>query len=398
MDLEKIRNDFPTVGNETIYMDSSCMSLRPYQVFEYMDNYYRKFPACSGRSNHKMAEKATEEKEKARENVKEFLGAKRTEEVVFTRNSTEAINIVANSLNLSEGDKVITSDREHNSNLVPWQVLKEKKGVEHKVVDPHKDETFDMSEFEELLDEDVELVSIVHKSNLDGYTLPVEKIIDKAHENGAKVLVDGAQSAPHMETDLAELDVDFYALSSHKACGPSGMGALYGKRRLLEKLDPFITGGETVGNSTYTSAEFRKPPEKFEAGLQNIPGIMGFGRACEYLMDIGREEIRRHEKKLTERLFSCAEDLDYLETVGVNDPEKASGMLNFRVKGMTPHETSILLDDRYNIATRSGMHCLHSWFNSRDINGSTRASLYLYNSLEEVETLIETLKKIGSIV
>ncbi|MDY6774067.1 MAG: aminotransferase class V-fold PLP-dependent enzyme, partial [Candidatus Nanohaloarchaea archaeon] len=236
MDVSQVRQDFPVLDQDLIYLDSACMSLRPEPVMEKVEEYYREFPACSGRSHHSLGERASEEVEKSRERVAEFIGAD-PQEIVFVRNTTEAINLVANSLGLS--GTVITSDREHNSNLVPWQGLGE---VEHRIVGS-EEERFDLEEFREEMDEEVELVSIVHTSNLDGYTLPVEQIIDTAHEYNALVLVDGAQSAPHRPVDVNSLDADFFAFSGHKMLGPSGIGALYVREELYDRLDPFIVGG-----------------------------------------------------------------------------------------------------------------------------------------------------------
>lgn len=391
MNQEKLRQDFPVLREkEVIYFDNACMTFRPDQVIEAVNSYYKEFPSCTGRSAHSLAAKASEEYDRARKKVSGFVGAGSPNEIVFLRNTTEAINLVANCLGLEEENKVLTSDREHNSNLIPWQTSE----AEHVVVGSDKEERFDLEEFDRELDEDVELVSIVHKSNLDGYSLPLKEIVERAHEKNALVLVDAAQSVGHEPVDVKDLDVDFMAFSGHKMCGPSGIGALYGKKHLLEDLDPWIVGGSTVKNSHYDSFDLEEVPEKFEAGLQNVAGAIGFGRACEYLESIGRDDICEHEKKLTSLLLDGLRELDGIDLIGVNSPE-ASGIVSFSVEGLDSHEVAMFLDETGNVAVRSGMHCLHSWFNERDLSGSARASVYLYNTEEEVEKFLENVEDVA---
>lgn len=388
MNTKKIRKDFPSLNEDIIYFDNACMSLRPKQVIEAVKEYYEKYPACHGRSHHKLGKKATEKREEAREKIKKFLGAKKSEEIIFTKNTTEGINMVANSFPFNKGDIVLTSDREHNSNLIPWQNLG---NIKHKII-PSKGEEFDMEKFKELLNKRVKLVSLVHTSNLDGYTLPIKEIIKTAHDYGAKILIDGAQSAPHKKIDVRKLDADFFTMSSHKACGPSGIGCLYGKKELLENLKPLTLGGEAVENSTYKTYKLGKIPKKFESGLQDVAGSIGFGKGCDYLRKIGRENILKHEKILNKKIVK--EIPEEVEKIGVRNPEDFGGIFSFRIPGIDPHEISLLMDEMSNIAIRSGMHCMHSWFNERNINGSARASLYFYNTKEEVKEFLETLRNI----
>ncbi len=392
MDVEKIRADFPVLERGIAYLDSACMTLRPKQVIEEMCRYYYEFPACPGRSLHRMGAEASEEMEKSRKKVAGFLGAGKESEIVFTRNTTEAINLVARSLEFGERNAVVTSDREHNSNLVPWQ-LAGKRGVEHRIVRSTPQNEFDLDAFREEMDKSVRLVSVAHASNLDGYVLPAREIIRTAHDFGALVLLDGAQSAPHSELSVKKMDCDFFTVSAHKMLGPSGMGCLYAKESVLEEMEPFIAGGSTVANSTYESAEFLKAPEKFEAGLQDIAGIMGFGKACDYLERAGRKKIGEYGKKLNERLQRGLEEMQKVEIVGVRDAGKRTGITSFNVKGLDSHDVAVLLDEA-KIAVRSGMHCLHSWFNARKIRGSVRASFYLYNTREETELLLSEVRQI----
>lgn len=395
MKLAKARQDFPLLQQQKIiYFDNACMTLRPRQVWQAMEKYYKQFPACPDRSHHKLSQQATEALESSREQVRDFLGASKREEILFTRNTTEAINLVANSLNSQPGDEVITSDREHNSNLIPWQQLQKRQGIEHTVVASKADHRFSLENFKQAISQETKLVSVVHTSNLDGYTLPVKDIIDIAHEQAALVLVDGAQSAPHKPIDVSKLDADFFAMSGHKVCGPSGMGCLYVKQDLFEQLDPFLVGGETVTNSWYQKAEFASPPERYEAGLQNAAGAIGFGRACEYVEKVGKNKIEQQEAKLNQMITEGLEDEDKIDIIGVKDWQQRSGIFNFTVKGKDAHEIGTLLDETSNIAVRTGMHCLHSWYNAHNLEGSVRASLYFYNTAEEAEKFVNKLTEI----
>jgi len=395
---EKIRKDFPVLqrkirGKPIIYLDSACMSLKPIQVINAMNNYYAKFPACSGsRSNHELSQEVSERIKKSRKLIKKFFNAPNKGEMVFTRNTTEAINLVAKSLNYKK-KKVLTTDREHNSNLVPWQVLAEEGKIKHEVVKSKTDHSFNMQRFEKMLGSETKLVSVVHSSNLDGYTTPVKEIIKIAHEKGALVLVDAAQSAPHKEINLKKLDPDFMVCSGHKMLGPTGTGILYGKKEALEQLKPFITGGDTVIETTYETHEWEPVPQRFEAGLQDYAGIIGFGEAVRYLSKIGLSKISRHEEKLKRILLEETESIHELETIG---NKNYSGIFNFNIKSINFHEVAGILNAQ-NIMIRSGVHCLHSWYNAHRIEGSARASLYLYNTEEECIRLAENLKEIAKL-
>lgn len=399
MDLEKIRADFPVLqqkinGMPIVYFDNACMSLKPKQVIDKMNESYTKYTACHGRSHHKFGTKLTEEYHHlAREKIAKHIGCKK-EEVVFTRNTTEGINLIAYSLGLKNGDVVLTTDIEHNSNLLPWHMLSERFGAKHKVVLSKSDMTFDLDSFQETLDKTVKLVSFVHTSNLDGYTFPVKEIIKIAHDNGSLVILDGAQAMPHKEVNMKSLDVDFYAFSGHKMLGPYGTGVLFGKYHLLEKLQPFIVGGETVERSTYDSHIFLKPPEKFEAGLQNYSGVIGLGAAVEYLDKIGKKNIEKHDIELNKLITDEISKLEGVSIIGPPKAELRGGIISFSVKSMASHDVAVMLDDMANIMVRSGQHCVHSWFDAHKIEGSVRVSLYLYNTKEEAQIFIDKLKEI----
>lgn len=371
-------DDFPTTKNQ-VYLDSACMSLRPEQVLKKVEEYYREYPTCPGRSSYSMAERATEELENAREKIAGFIDAN-PENLVLTSGTTESINTVAHSFPC---ERVVISDREHNSNLVPWQqTAKHIETVSTK-------NGFNLEELEKKVGEG-DLVSVVHVSNLDGYENPIEEIVRIARENGAYTLIDAAQSIPHKPFSIKELEPDFVAFSGHKMLGPSGTGALYVSERVKNDLEPFISGGGAVNRTTTDSADFREFPHNMEAGLPNIAGIIGFGAAVDYLKDIGMEEIESHEKKLTGKMCEGLKNIEKVETVG----REGQGIISFRVEGVEAHQTALMLD-RENISVRSGQHCVHSWFDKNNESSTVRASLYLYNNEENVEKLVEAVKKIA---
>jgi len=382
------------------YFDNACQTLRPKQVLEAINQYYLKSSACSGRSMHSLAAEVTRECDQARTAVAKFLNAARKDEVVFTRNTTEGINLVANSIGLQKGDVVLITDKEHNSNLIPWQTMAKRQGIVVKIVPSREDNTFDMDAFAKMLAQQgqVKLVSFGWTSNLDGVTIPAAEVIKKAHQNGSLVLLDAAQTAPHHKMNVKALDVDFVAFSGHKMLGPSGMGVLYGKYQLLEKIDPFLVGGDTVLSSTYESCEFLPPPEKFEAGLQDYAGIMGMGAAVKYLMDVGFDAIEKQELLLNEAITAELKDFSRLKLLGPADPRLRGGIFSFTIEGVDVHRIALMLDQMATIMVRSGQHCVHSWFNARQIKGSVRASLYFYNTLEEAALFTSSLKKIGKVL
>ncbi len=399
MNLSDLRKDFPILKKRSIvYLDTACQSLRPQQVIEKITDYYENFPACSGRSMHKLAAIVTQKCDEARSQIARFLGAKKKEEIIFTRNTTEGINLVANSLDFEPGDVVLVTGKEHNSNLIPWQILVNKKGVHLKILQPKADGTFDMETFEQVMKTPVKLVSFGYSSNLDGVTIPAEKIIKIAHKQGAYVLLDAAQTAPHHKINVKNLDVDFLALSGHKMLGPSGTGVLFGKFKLLEEMSPFLVGGDTVANSTYHNCEFLPVPEKFEAGLQDYAGIIGLGEAAKYLQMVGFDTIEKQEKLLNQAIDNGLRDISGLNIIGPADPTLRGGISTFYIKGIDSHRIALMLDQMANIMVRSGQHCVHSWFNYNNILGSVRASTYFYNTLDEVGIFIDNLKKIRKVL
>ncbi|MFA6251387.1 MAG: cysteine desulfurase [Candidatus Paceibacterota bacterium] len=401
LNIEKIRADFDILskkdGERPIYLDSACMSLKPNKVVEAMNDYYTNYPACAGRSSHKLGDKVTKKVKEARQLVAKFINAKNENEIIFTRNTTEGINLLANSLGLVKGDIVLITDKEHNSNLVPWLVLRDKIGIVVKIIPSNDDGTFNLDNFSKLIS-GVKLVSVVHTSNLDGVTNPAKEIIEIAHKNNALVFLDVAQSIPHQKIDVQYLDVDYLAFSGHKMLGPTGTGVFYGKYKLLEKLGSFMTGGDTVLYSTYDDYKFLPVPEKFEAGLQDYAGIIGLGEAVKYLSQFDYQDIARHELELNDYITKELQKIPQIKIIGPDEAEKRSGIINFYIEGVDMHKFAIMLDEMAGIAIRSGQHCVHSWFNSKKILNSARVSLYLYNTKEEVEIFITNLNKIIKII
>ncbi|MEM4292990.1 MAG: aminotransferase class V-fold PLP-dependent enzyme [Thermoplasmata archaeon] len=397
--LPELHNDFPVLkrrfrGKRIIYLDSACMSLKPRQVLDAIMDYYQNFPACGGRSVHRLSLEVGEKVEEARKKIAEFLGARQSE-IVFTKNATEGINLVANALNFRKGDCVLTTDKEHNSNLVPWLLLKKRKGIRHLVVRGKKDNTFNLDGYAEILEkEDVKLVSVVHTSNLDGVTNPAEEIVARAHKHGALVLLDAAQSAPHRKLNLKEIGADFAVCSMHKMLGPTGVGILYVNSEHFEKLEPFIGGGETVVNTTYRDVEFLPPPARFEAGLQNYSGIIGSKAAIEYLENVGMEKVESHEIELNRIVSEELLKFEEIEIIGPEEPALRGGIFSFNIKGWNPHDVGILLDEAENIMVRTGRLCVHSWFNAKGLEGCIRASFYLYNTEEDARKFAETVRGI----
>ncbi|MBW3021203.1 cysteine desulfurase [Candidatus Woesearchaeota archaeon] len=391
-----IRDDFPILKDNIIYVDSACMALKPIQVINKINEYYYKYPVCAGRSAHKLSVKLNNEVILARRRVKNFINAKKDKEIIFVRNVTEAMNLIANSFNLNSGDAVMITEKEHNSNLVPWLKLKDR-GIKLLILKLNVDGTFNEDNFKELLEnENLKLISFHQTSNVDGVTLPIKEIVKLAHKKGIKVAVDAAQSAPHKEIDVRSLDVDFLAISGHKMMGPSGIGVLYGKEEELEKLDSFIVGGETVKETYHDQFDYEEIPEKFEGGLQNYAGIVGLGEACEYLSKLKLKKIQEHEIKLNKIL---TEELkDFVKIIGPKNPELRGGIFNFYIEGVDMHNFSTMLDSASSIMTRSGQHCVHSYYNGRKLPITTRISLYAYNTEEEIHKIVKEVKNIIKIL
>ncbi|MCU0799546.1 MAG: cysteine desulfurase [Candidatus Thermoplasmatota archaeon] len=396
MDPYKLRNDFPILvngyeGREVIYFDNACMTLKPQCVIDKVKEYYTEYPACGGRSVHRLSSRVTTEFERTRDIVRDLLNAPSRDSIIFTRNTTEAVNLLANSFPFQKGDTVLGTDHEHNSNLVPWIEQMNRGRIRYLPVPSGPDNTFDLERYQEMV-KGCRLVSMVHVANLDGSRIPEKEVIKIAHEYGALVFLDCAQSVPHMSIDMKALDLDLLAFSGHKACGPTGTGVLSGKPEVISSLTPFIIGGDTVAETDYDRVKYLDPPKRFEAGLQDFAGVIGLSEALLYLKRVGLDDIHEHELALNR---ACTRELkDLVEIIGPMDADKRSGIFPFRVRGMNSHDVAMMLDELSGIALRSGMHCVHSWYRARKEETSARASFYLYNTEEEIKTFIRTITDI----
>jgi len=397
MNVDRIRQDFPMLqkkvkGRPIIYFDNSCVSLKPQQVIDKMTQYYTDFTACHVRSVHSLSQTVTNEYEHAREAIARLINA-RPKECIFTKNTTEGINMVSNSLGLKREDKVVTTNLEHNSNFLPWLKLKETTGIRHEMTIVDKEGRFDMEDFKGKV-KNAKLVSVTAASNVTGSVMPVREIAKIAHDNKALVLVDGAQYVPHRKTDVRKMDMDFLAFSGHKMLGPSGTGILYGKQHLLEKMPPFMVGGETVKDVNARGIVYEDVPARFEPGLQNYSGAMGLGAAAEYLMKIGLGDIEKHEAQLSEGMLAGFWNFDNVTLYGPKTLDREP-VFSFSVKNMGAHDVAIILDEMAGIMIRSGMHCAHYYHEEYLKSGGTaRASLYLYNTKEEIKYFFEKLEEV----
>lgn len=397
---EEIRNDFPILAQDwsprppLVYLDSGCMSLRPRQVIEAVTEYYTRDSACSGRSVHTLASRVTRRVERARAAIAHFIGAPGPSGVAFTRNTTESINLVASGLGLRRGDVVVVSDREHNSNLVPWLRMREAQGVQLRIVPSRPDGTFDTDDLSEVMaGGGVKLVSMAHTTNLDGYTMPMEAIVDVAHDGGALVMADAAQSVPGRPVDVGALGVDLLAFSAHKMLGPTGVGVLWGRDEVLEDLAPHNVGGDTVVDVTREGFTYQAPPHRFEAGLQAYSGIYGTEAAVAYLRDLGMDNVWAHDVALNTRATEAVSDMPGVTVLGPEDPAERSGTLTLSIEGVSSHEVGMAMDEMGNVAVRTGKHCNHAWFSDHGLEGALRATFYVYSTSEDVDTFARVLEE-----
>ncbi len=399
--IKEIRNDFPILQREIspgvplVYLDSTATSQKPLAVIQAMDSYYRRSNANIHRGVHTLAEEATYMYEQARIKIAKFINAPSAHQVIYTRNTTESINLVAYTwarANLKPGDMVILTEMEHHSNLVPWHMLQAERGIELEFIPVTEAGLLDLDVYRSLLSWRPKLVSFTHMSNVLGTINPAAEIIRLAHEAGAVTLVDGAQSVPHLKVDVQALDADFLAFSAHKMCGPTGIGALYGKRDLLEAMPPFMGGGDMIKEVKLRSFRPNTLPHKFEAGTPAIAEAVGFGAAVDYLTSLGMENVAAHEHEVTEYALERLEEIPGVKVFGPAAQEKG-GVASFTLDGVHPHDVAQILD-RDGIAVRAGHHCAQPLHEKFGIPATSRASFYLYNTKEEVDLLVNGIYKV----
>jgi len=397
LDVEKIRRDFPILNSGIIYLDNAASSLTPEPVVQKMLEFYREYRANVERGIHRLSQRASEEYEKARAKVGDFINAKSEKEIIMTRNATEAINSVANGLDWKKGDKIVTSLIEHHSNFIVWLRLKKRCGVDVEVVRPNKQGLFNIADFEKAIDNKTRLVAITHVSNVLGVITPVKEIAKIAHEHDAYLLIDGAQSVPHLKVDVQKIGCDYLAFSGHKMLGPTGVGVLYARNELLENMEPLSIGGGTIEDVGLDYYELSESPRKFEAGTPPIAEAIGLGAAVDYLKGVQLENIEAHERELVKIMYQGLVDVPSVEVYGPEKPEQRTGIVSFNVGDLNPHDVALALDVSADIMVRSGHHCCHPLTKEllKQREGTVRASLYLYNTKEEVEKLISTVDEIA---
>jgi cysteine desulfurase/selenocysteine lyase len=399
LDVYAIREQFPILhrkvkGNPLVYLDNAATSQKPQVVIDALVSYYSGYNANIHRGIHTLAEEATAAFEQTREAVRQFIGAASTDEIIFTKGTTESINLVASSwgrTNLEPGDEIIISSLEHHSNIVPWHMIANERGAEIKVIPVSDEGVLDYDAFLKLLTARTKFVSIVHASNALGVINPVEKVIKAAHDAGALVLVDGAQSTVHLDIDVKSLGCDFFAFSGHKVYAPTGIGVLYGKRELLEVMPPYQGGGEMIKEVTYEHTTYNDLPYKFEAGTPNIADTIALKAALDFVQETGKGLIRAHENEVLAYATEKLKQLPGLKIIG--DVENKLSVISFVIEGIHPQDIGILLDNQ-GIAVRTGHHCTQPLMNRLCIPGTSRASFAMYNTMEEVDSLVKGLQKV----
>jgi cysteine desulfurase / selenocysteine lyase len=410
-DVARIRKDFPILdrtvrgGRPLVYLDSANTSQKPRQVIDTLSEFYERHNANIHRATHELGEEATEAYEGARIKAARFIGAGDETEVVFTKNISEGINLVAYAMGnasagrggparfrLGPGDEIVITEMEHHSNIVPWQLLCERTGATLRWFGVTPDGRLDLSAIDDLITERTKLVALVHQSNVLGTINPVRLIADRAHQAGALVLVDAAQSVPHMPVDVATLGADFLGFTSHKMCGPTGIGVLWGRRELLAEMPPFLGGGEMIETVYMDHSTFAAPPHKFEAGTMPIAEAAGLGAAIDYLTDVGKDAVKAHERDLLTHALAALGEIRGLRILGPAGPSGRGTAISFTVEDVHPHDVSQVLDE-HGVAVRAGHHCAWPLHRAFGVQASTRASFYLYNTHEEVDALAEGIRE-----
>ena len=400
----ELRNDFPIFkkkinGKDLVYLDNASTTQKPYSVINSITDFYSNYNSNIHRAVYQLAEEATELYEQSRKKIANFINV-RPEEIIFTRNTTESINLIAHSWarsNLKKDDVIAITEIEHHSNIVPWQILCQEIGTRLEYVGIDESGFLDVEYLIELISSrKVKLVSISHMSNVLGTIVPIERIIKTAHQYDIPVIVDGAQSVPHMPVDAKNLDCDFLVFSAHKMLGPTGVGVLYAKKELLEKMKPFMGGGDMIKEVFKFHTNYNEAPYKFEAGTPNIADVVGFGAAVDYLEKIGMENIRKHEIYLTEYALESMQSLKYIIIYGPMDSKFRGGVISFNIADIHPHDLATIMND-HGIAIRSGHHCAQVLMQRLDVPATSRASFYIYNTKEEIDKFVNAIKEAGRI-
>lgn len=393
---EEIKKDFPILENSNLtYLDSGATTQKPKQVIEKIEEFYNKYNANPHRGAYSLSVEATNEYESARAKIAKFINASKPEEVIFSKNATESLNLIAYSYgleNLKKDDEVVISIMEHHSNLVPWQKMTKAKNAKLKYMYVNDDYEISDEEIETKITKNTKIVGITYVSNVLGTINPVKKVIKQAHKMGAVVVVDASQSIPHMKLDVQELDADFVVFSGHKMLAPLGIGVLYGKKSILDKMTPFLMGGDMIEYVYEQETTFASLPNKFEAGTQNVEGVIGLAAAIDYIEKIGYEKIQEIEKEVVGYAKQELAKLDFLETYYTQNDENHMGVISFNIKGVHPHDTASVLDS-YNVAVRSGNHCAQPLLRYLGKDSTCRASFYIYNTKKDVDNLVEALNK-----
>ena len=404
LDVAKIRADFPILNRRVhdkplIFLDSAASSQKPAVVIDAMDHYYRNSHANVHRGVHTLSEEATALYEGARRRIGKFINAKSSREVIFTRNATESINLVAftwGRANLRSGDEILLTESEHHSNIVPWQMLAKEVGAIVRYVPVDAQSYLDMSALDSMLSRKTRIVALAQMSNVLGTIMPIEEVTRRAHDVGALVLIDGAQGVPHLPTDVQAIGCDFLAFSGHKMCGPTGIGVLWGRRELLEAMPPFLGGGDMIRTVTYEGAEWNELPWKFEAGTPAIAESIGLGVAVDYLSALGMTAVRAHEREIIAYALDRLAEVPGLTLIGPDDPDRRGGVATFTLDDIHPHDLAAILDGE-GIAIRAGHHCAMPLHRKLGLLASSRASFYIYTLPEEVDRLVDGLYKAKSI-
>ena len=401
-DVEKIRQDFPILlkkinNKPLVYFDNAATSQTPICVIDCIKDYYEQYNSNIHRGVHSLSDEATSAYENARNKVKNHFNIKHSEEVIFTSGTTHSINIVSNGFSkiLTKDDEIIVSGLEHHSNIVPWQMMIEDNGAKLKVIPLLENGELDMDEFANILSPKTKIVFLNHVSNALGLINPIEKIINMSHQKGAFVLIDGAQSAAHFKIDLQKLNVDFFTASAHKLCGPTGVGFLYGKKELLLSMEPLMGGGEMISDVTFSKTTYADLPHKFEAGTPNISGVIAFGRALDYLNEIGLEKIENYENDLLDYANYKLKQIEGLKIYG--DSKNKTSVISFNIEGIHSYDIGALLD-KFGIAVRTGQHCAQPIMDHFDVDGTVRVSFSFINTFQEIDELFEALKKVKSML